>query len=240
MTAPDLQIVVPVYNEAENFPRFYRSVREHVRTPHDILVVYDMETDTTVPVIRDLMRDDPSLRLLRNPERGVLGALRTGLAAAPGGAVVVSMADGSDDHRCVDIMYEKYRAGCHLVAASRYSAGGEQRGGPWLKGVLSRTAGLALHRLAGIPTTDPTNNFKLYSKTLLDRFPIESRGGFEVALELTVKAHLAGMRIEEVPTVWSDRTAGTSQFRLASWLPHYLRWFRMAFGKRTPTANGPA
>ena len=101
-TRPDLHLVVPVYNEAENFPRFYESVRAHVTTPHDITVVYDRDDDTTVPVVLELGRIDPSVILLRNRSPGVLGALKTGLAAAPGGAVVVTMADGSDDHRCVE------------------------------------------------------------------------------------------------------------------------------------------
>jgi len=233
MTAPrpDLHLVVPVYNEAENFPRFYESVRVHVTTPHDITVVYDRDDDTTVPVARELGRTDPSLILLRNRSPGVLGALKTGLAAAPGGAVVVTMADGSDDHRCIDRMYAMYREGFDLVSASRYMPGGEQRGGPVVKGLLSRGAGWTLYRFAGIPTRDPTNNFKLYSKALLDRVTIESKGGFEVALELTVKAHAMGMRVAEVPSVWSDRTSGSSNFRLLQWLPHYLKWFRRAFRK---------
>jgi glycosyltransferase involved in cell wall biosynthesis len=225
----ELHLVVPVYNEAENFPRFYESVRAHIRTPNDITVVYDREDDTTVPIVRELGRNDPGLILLRNPSPGVLGALRTGLAAAPGGAIVVSMADGSDDHRCVDRMYAMYLEGYDLVSASRYMPGGEQRGGPMLKGLLSRGAGWSLHRFAGLPTCDPTNNFKLYRKTFLEGVTIESEGGFEIALELTVKAHLAGLRIGEVPSVWTDRLAGRSNFKLLRWLPRYLRWYRLAF-----------
>lgn len=237
---PDLQIVVPVYNEAENFPRFYRSVKEKVATPHAIVVVYDREEDDTLPVVRELARDDPGLTLLKNPERGVLGALRTGLSHPGGGAVVVSMADGSDDHGCVDRMYRMYREGHDLVAASRYCEGGEQRGGPLIKRVLSRLAGRSLHRLTGLPTSDPTNNFKLYSRRLLDSVRIESRGGFEVALELTVKAHAGGFRIGEVPAVWTDRVAGSSRFKLLRWLPHYLRWYIRAVLGRVSRAGREA
>jgi dolichol-phosphate mannosyltransferase len=236
-SGPDLHLVVPVYNEAENFPLFYESVRAHVSTPHDITVVFDRDDDTTVPVVLELARDNPGLTLLRNPAPGVLGALKTGLAAAPGGAVVVTMADGSDDHRCVDRMYSMYQEGYDLVAASRYMSGGEQRGGPILKGLLSRAAGWSLHRFAGLPTRDPTNNFKLYRKTFLDSVTIESDGGFEVALELTVKAHLAGFRVGETPAIWTDRVAGQSNFQLVRWLPRYLRWYRLALrrGEAGPT-----
>jgi len=229
---PDLHVVVPVYNEAESFQAFYDSLKRHVRTPHVLVVVYDFEEDTTLPIARAIMERDPSVVLLRNPQRGVLNALRAGLAYPPRGAVVVSMADLSDDHRCIDAMYAMYRQGYDLVAASRYSRGGEQRGGPWLKKTLSRTAGVSLHYLAGIPTRDPTNNFKLYSRRLLDEVTLESTAGFEVALELTVKARRLNMRVGEVPTIWTDRTAGESRFRLTKWLPAYLRWYVEAFRTR--------
>jgi hypothetical protein len=60
---------------------------------------------------------------------------------------------------------------------------------------------------------------------LLNQVSIESVGGFELGLELTVKAHLLGLKIAEVPTTWRDRTAGQSRFRLRQWLPRYLHWY---------------
>jgi len=82
--------------------------------------------------------------------------------------------------------------------------------------------------LAGLPTHDATSAFKMYRKSMLDQLQIESDRGFEISIEITVKAFLAGFRITEVPTVWRDRTEGTSNFRLFNWLPYYLRWYRLA------------
>jgi dolichol-phosphate mannosyltransferase len=121
------------------------------------------------------------------------------------------------------------QAGDDVVAASRYMRGGRQIGGPLLKRFLSRMAGLSLHWFAGVPTHDATNNFKLYSRRFVDSITIESTAGFELALELTVKATLAGRRISEVPTTWRDRTAGQSNFKMRKWMPHYLHWYRVAF-----------
>jgi dolichol-phosphate mannosyltransferase len=230
--ATDLYVVVPVYNEAENFRPFYDSLKKHVRTPHVLVVVYDFEEDTTVPVVKELAKTDPAIVLVKNESRGVLGALKTGLRYPPGGAIVVSMADLSDDHSRVDQMYALYQQGYGLVSASRYSQGGVQRGGPLVKGLMSRAGGVSLHFLGGLPTYDPTNNFKLYSKELIDQVEIESTGGFEVALELTVKAHQKGFRIGEVPTIWTDRVAGKSNFKLLKWLPAYLRWYLEAVKSR--------
>jgi hypothetical protein len=110
--------------------------------------------------------------------------------------------------------------------------GGHQVGGPVLKRLLSRTAGLTLHWFGGVPVHDPTNNFKLYSRRFLQTVDIESTAGFELALELSVKATLARLRLVEVPTTWRDRTAGKSNFRLRKWLPHYLHWYVVAMRGR--------
>ena len=105
-------------------------------------------------------------------------------------------------------------------------------GGFWLKKVLSRCAGRSLHWLRGIPTTDATNAFKLYDAEMLRNLQIESSHGYEINLEIVVKAFLRGYRIAELPTVWHDRTTVRSQFRLWAWIPHYLRWYFYAFCHR--------
>jgi len=224
---------MPVYNEGEAVEPVIRRLSAAVRTPHEILVVYDFDEDTTVPVVARLAPEIAGLRGLRNDiGRGVLNAMKAGIAEARGEYVLVSMADGSDEPAIVDRMVELARSGADVVAASRYMRGGRQVGGPLLKRLMSRTAGLSLHWFGGVATHDPTNNFKLYSRRFLDSVRIESRAGFELALELTVKATLADRPVAEVPTTWRDRTAGQSNFKLRAWLPHYLRWYGTAFRGR--------
>ena len=224
---PALSIVVPVYNEGENVVPTLRGIIERSRTrPLEVLVVHDFDEDTTVPVVKRLQTEIPELQLHRNTiGRGVLNAIKSGLGAARAPFVLVTMGDGSDDAGDIDPMYELCLAGADVVAGSRYMRGGRQIGGPLLKRTMSRTAGLSLHWLAGIPVHDATSNFRMYSRRLLDKVTIESSGGFELGIELTVKAHLLGMRVAEVPTTWRDRTAGQSRFRLWQWLPRYLRWY---------------
>ena len=194
-----------------------------------MLVVYDFEGDTTIPVVKRLQAEMPWVRLHRNDlGRGALNAVKAGFAAARGPYVLVTMADLSDDPADIEPMLAVARkVDADVVAASRYMVGGRQVGGPFVKRTLSRIAGLSLHYVAGVPTHDPTNNFKLYSRRLLAEVDIESEAGFELALELTVKAHLKGMRIAEVPTTWRDRSSGESRFQMRKWIPHYLRWYRM-------------
>ena len=220
-------MVVPVYNEGENVVPTLRGIFEKSRTrPLEVLVVHDFDADTTVPVVKRLQTEIPELRLHRNDlGRGVLNAIKSGLAAARAPFVLVTMGDGSDDAGDIDSMYALAKGGADVVAGSRYMRGGRQIGGPLLKRSMSRAAGLSLHWAAGIPVHDATSNFRMYSKRLLDRVTIESDGGFELGIELTVKAHLLGLRVAEVPTTWRDRTAGQSRFQLWRWLPRYLRWY---------------
>ena len=235
MTSPspqsdvELAIVLPVYNEGEAVEPVLRGLSAAVRTPHERVVVYDFDEDTTVPVVDRLRAEIAGLRGLRNDlGRGVLNAMKAGVAGTAAPYVLISMADGSDEPHIVDSMVDLARDGADVVAASRYMRGGRQIGGPPLKRLMSRVAGLTLHWFAGVPTHDPTNNFKLYRRDFLEAVRIESTAGFELALELTVKATLARRRVAEIPTTWRDRTAGKSNFKLRKWLPHYLHWYRVA------------
>ncbi len=239
MADPQLSIVLPVYNEGENIAAVLRGIDRAVRSrPFEVVLVYDFDEDNTLPVVRRLQASLPYVRLHRNRRgRGVINALKAGFDAALAPYVVVMMADGSDEADAVDRMLQRARAGADVVAGSRYMRGGGQQGGPRLKRTMSRVAGLSLYAARALPIHDATSNFRLYSRRLLDRVQIESSGGFELGLELTVKARRLGMTVDEVPTVWHDRTAGQSRFRLMKWLPHYLHWY--GYGLRTRLMRRP-
>ena len=228
-------VVVPVFHEAENIGSFCRAVRAAFPPGYELLVCYDVEDDPTLPALAALAADDkPSeIRLVHNTlGRGVRYAIEAGFRAARAPVVLVTMVDLSDDYRIIEEMVARVEAGAAVVCPSRYMPGGRQIGGPWLKNLLSRTAGRTLHWLAGVPTRDATNSFKAYRRDFLERTPIESAAGFSLGMELVVKAHFSGERVEEIPATWRDRTAGQSRFRLAAWLPLYLRWYFWALWQR--------
>lgn len=227
---PVLNIIVPVYNEGENFERLYTEIQSKIKIPKRMIVVYDFDEDNTLPVAKKFAKKDSTLELVKNTKgRGALNAIKTGFDQVKEGPVLVTMADLADDLKTVEAMYACYLDGAHVVCGSRYMKGGKQVGGPFLKRKLSRLAGTSLYYLRNVPTHDVTNNFKLYDKALLSEIEIESTGGFEVAMEITVKAFRKGAKIVEVPTTWHDRTAGTSNFKLWQWLPSYLKWYLHAY-----------
>lgn len=231
---PRYSLVVPVYNEAENIASFCRALRQ-LPSGQEVLICHDFQDDNTLAALGRLPREEKPevIRFVLNTlGPGVRYAIEAGMREAAAPVVVVMMADVSDDFSRVGEMVARVEAGADIVCASRYMPGGRQIGGPRIKSLMSRVAGVTLHWFSGLPTRDPTNSFKAYSRDFLRRTRIESPAGFALAMELTVKAHFGGGRVEEVPATWRGRTKGASRFRLFSWLPLYLRWYFWALRQR--------
>ncbi|MBN1172655.1 MAG: glycosyltransferase family 2 protein [Micromonosporaceae bacterium] len=228
-----MSIVIPVYNEGNAITSCLERITRDVQLPCEILVVHDTPEDTTVPHARRVAQRDPRVRTVLNTYGcGPANAIRFGLDVAEASVAVVTMADGCDDSRQIDELARLVDRGVVVAAASRYAPGGQQVGGPRLKRLLSRWAGQTLHWFARVGTRDATNSFKAYSTAFVRSVGIDSRTGFEIGLELTAKATRLGLPVAEIPTIWLDRQLGESQFDLGRFLPGYLRWYRMAFGRR--------
>ena len=234
-----LSILIPVYNEGANFRQLWGEIVRLIKSEFTAYVIYDFDEDDTVPVVKQMVANgEQRLRAVKNRRgRGVVPAIMTGFDVAADGAVLVVMADLSDDLAQVDRMLALYNQGYDVVVGSRYMKRGRLFGGPFLKQMLSRLAGVSLCWLRRFPTHDATNAFKIYDRDMVRSFTVESRGGFELNLELTVKAFLGNYRITEVPATWRDRTRGQSRFRIWKWLPHYLRWYSYAFRPKSPPSE---
>lgn len=232
-----LHIVMPVFNEGDNFPNQYKLIKKNIKTPYKLLVVYDFDEDTTVPVVKKFQKTDKNVVLVKNKlGRGVLYAILSGFNKVPSGALLVMMGDLCDDLSQVDAMHAEYKKGATVVCASRFMKGGRQVGGPFIKRTLSRIAGVSLYYIRRVPTHDVTNNFRLYDKKFIDTITIESKGGFEIAMEITIKAFMHRKKIVEMPTTWHDRKAGESKFKFREWLPSYMHWYMYALRPRNPKA----
>ncbi|HVM14483.1 MAG TPA: glycosyltransferase family 2 protein [Egibacteraceae bacterium] len=228
-----MSIVMPVYNEGDEIVPVLDRIFEGVTLPSEVLVVYDTPQDTTAPVLEAYAEKCPQVvPTLNTYGHGPGNAIRFGIDQARAECVVVTMADGSDDPRQIDDLARLVERGVVVAAASRYAPGGQQVGGPALKGILSRLAGLSLHLFCRIGTRDATNSFKAYQTSFVREVGIDSRAGFEIGLELTAKAKRLRRPIAEIPTIWLERQVGLSNFKLAQWIPRYLYWYRFAFGRR--------
>ncbi|BEP14152.1 glycosyltransferase family 2 protein [Acidothermaceae bacterium B102] len=230
---PRVSVVMPVHNEGTDIVPVLDRLFESVSLDCEVLVVVDFPEDTTVDAVLSYPETEPRLRLaVSTYGHGPAQAIRYGIDAAKAPCVVVTMADGCDDPRQIDTLTRLVERGVVVAAASRYMPGGQQVGGPLVKAGLSRLAGRSLHALARVGTRDATNSFKAYSTSFIRSVGIDSRAGFEIGLELTVKAKRLGLPVAEIPTIWLDRQAGLSHFKLVTWIPVYLRWYLFAYGRR--------
>ena len=226
-----VSVVIPAYDEGEGIVAVLDRIFPAVESTLEVLVVVDFAEDSTVPVVESHPRFGDGLQLLINTYgRGPAHAIRYGIDRATHDVVVVTMADGSDDPRQIDPLARLVERGVVVAAASRYSPGGQQVGGPLLKGLISRSAGRSLGVLARVGTRDATNSFKAYSTEFVREVGVHSTSGFEIGLELTAKARRLRRPVAELPTIWLDRTIGDSNFDMRAWIPKYLRWYKFAFG----------
>jgi dolichol-phosphate mannosyltransferase len=238
VTEARVTVIVPAYQEGDEIIPGLQRILDAVSTPAEFVVVIDTPDDATAAPVTRLAKSDSRLRLGVNDfGRGPANAIRWGMAHATAPVVVVTMADGCDDPRQIDELVRLVERGVVVAAASRYMAGGQQVGGGRLKTFLSRTAGRTLRAFANVGTRDATNSFKAYRRSFVDEVGIDSRDGFEIGLELTAKARRLRLPVAEIPTIWLDRTAGASNFKLAAWIPKYLRWYRLAFGRKLTVAE---
>ena len=231
--SPRVSVVIPVFNEAEAIVPCLDRIFPSVEMPCEVLVVYDDPADSTVPYLEKYAESEPRLVPVHNTSgRGPARAIRFGIDHANSPVVVVTMADGSDDPEQIDELCKLVERGVVVAAASRYMSGGQQIGGPMMKSMLSRLAGLSLFWLARVGTRDATNSFKAYATDFVREVGIESDAGFEIGIELVAKARRLRRSVAELPTIWLERTEGTSNFNVAKWIPRYLPWYRFAFGPR--------
>lgn len=226
-------IIIPAFNEGANIVKTVKNLVDLYGASIDVIVVVDSKEDTTIHHFDSISDLPKTFRVIvQSYGGGPANAIRFGIDQAKTDCVVVMMADGSDDVRSIEELTNLVSRGVAVACASRYMSGGQQIGGPRLKKFLSRSAGKILYSIAGVGTHDPTNSFKAYSRKMLLQVGIESRSGFEIGIELVSKAHRLRLPVAEIPTIWLDRTDGSSKFLLTRWAPKYLPWFFNCFAPK--------
>ncbi len=226
---PELDIVIPVYNEGRNIQAALKAIAASVSTRTRVLICYDSPDDETLPAIRESPPAGLDIAFVRNRDRGAHGAVMTGFAASTAPFVLMYPADDDYNAAMLDRMVALARGGADIVCASRFMPGGAMVGCPPLKATLVRAANFTLHHFAHLPTTDASNGFRLFSRRVIEHIPVESDRGFCYSIELLVKAHRLGWPVAEVPVRWFERKHGQSRFRVLKWLTAYLRWYAYAF-----------
>ena len=239
-STPVLSIVMPVRNEGLNLRIMLKILNAVVDVPHEVLVVVDETDDASVPVVAAISPQYARLAVVHNTHgRGILNALRAGVAAAQGRYILIFAADEVGPVLAIDDMIALMDGGCQFVSCTRYAHGGRRLGGSWIGGLLSRSANRIFRHLSGCRLTDATTGIKMFTREVFESLHLEARPvGWAVAFEMAIKAQLVGLRLGEVPIVSIDRLyGGKSTFRIGPWTAEYLRWFLWGL---TELRKGPA
>lgn len=221
-----LSLVMPARNEQSLVCRTMRrlvTALHRAQIPHEIIVVDDQSTDRTAARVQAFADRYPTTRLVRNTSSpGVGCAIQCGLQHATGEAVVIVMADGSDDPHDVVQYYRTLATGVDCVFGSRFVRGAHVIGYPWHKLILNRLANWFVQALFWLPYNDVTNAFKGYRRHVIEGIqPILSHH-FNVTVELPLKAVVRGYSYAVIPISWQQRARGTSQLRIKEMGSRYL------------------
>ena len=195
-----VSVVVPAYREGEYIKATLEGIAEAFRAAHllsEIVVVLDsVQGDETASHVRDVSERYREIRVIeRRGKRGVGDAVTTGIQQARGWIVVIAMGDQSE-HPSDVVRLARTAAYCDVVFTKRFKHG-RPPGYPVLKYVANRCCNYAAMALFRMPYSDTTNAFKAYKKDVLDRLIFSSKG-FEIFLEMPIKAMMISRRTEEI------------------------------------------
>ena len=219
----DLDIIVPVFREEGNISKTIEEIFKIPEINFRVLVVYDFDEDPTIQVIKNNF-DKTQIICLKNKYQGLNGAIKTGFENIQSKATLLYPADDHENFNLISEMFYKFNEGYDIVCASRFIDGGSYEGAPLIKKLIVKFVSFTLTNFTSLPTKDATNGFRLFSKSIVEKFPIESKKGFTFSIELLAKAYRYNYKITELPEKWPVRTSGESKFSYYT-IPFYLKWY---------------
>lgn len=216
VTTSALLVITPTLDERSTVAAFAEAVLAGAPAA-DVLFVDDASPDGTGAVLDELALHEPRIHVLHRVGRrglgasyvdGFLWALRRGFTE-----VVTMDADLSHDPADIERLREAVRAGADIAIGSRNVAGGSVKGWGVGRHVLSKGGSAYARTLLGLSVRDVTSGFKLYSRralVTLDPTTLRSNG-YAFQIETLFRARERGLRLREIPIVFTDRRVGESK-----------------------------
>lgn len=208
-------VIVPTYNEKDNLPPLAERLL-NLPVAVELLVVDDNSPDGTGKLADELAAQHPQIHVLHREQKQGLGrAYCAGFAwALEHGYEFIMEMDGDFSHNPEDIpKFLEAIKNADLVLGSRYKNGIRVINWPLRRLMLSMGAAKYVHFITGMPFTDPTGGFKCFRRRALQSIDLNAvqSNGYSFQIEMTHKIWRQGMRVEEVPIIFTDRFQGTSK-----------------------------
>ncbi|HLP77794.1 MAG TPA: polyprenol monophosphomannose synthase [Candidatus Paceibacterota bacterium] len=239
-------VVVPTYNERENLPQLAKRILA-LPVPVDLLVVDDNSPDGTGKIADELAAKHPSIHVLHRSEKNGLGrAYIAGFKwAIERGYEFVFEMDGDFSHNPDDVpAFLAAAENADLVLGSRYVGGIRVINWPLRRLMLSVNAGKYVRIVTGMPFSDPTGGYKCFRRQALEMLKLDEveSNGYSFQIELTHKLWRQGMKIAEVPIIFTDRVKGESKIDRKivreAFLMVWKLWFQNGM-RRSPRSTPP-
>ena len=224
-----LSIILPVQNEKESIEIMIRLLNSTLKFENEVIIVYDNEKDSSIPVANILVKEFSNIKLIHNQKgKGVMYALDAGVDNAKYDIILITAVDEifpiiSIDKMIDLIVYKNF----DFVSGTRYSKGGERLGGSLLGGFLSKIANKFFKILTQIPLSDCTTGIKMMKKNTWQSIHLTSKPvGWAFSFELSIRAWIQDKKITEFPLKSVDRLfGGSSTFKSNPWIAEYGRCF---------------
>ena len=221
-----LSIVIPARDEEGCIASTVEHLHLELKlrgVPHEIVVTDDGSRDSTWSLLQELAQRIPTLQPVKNgPPHGFGRAILRGIDAARGDAIVIMMADESDDCRDVVRYWTELQNGCECVFGSRFIKGGGTVDYPAVKYLLNRLANWFIRVLFAIELNDTTNAFKAYRRTVIDGCRPFLSPHFNLTVELPLKAIVRGFTWTVIPITWRNRRTGEAKLKIKEMGSRYL------------------
>ena len=211
-------VIIPARDEEGSLPATLTHLHDEFsknNVPHEIVVVDDGSQDKTWEVLQQLQQKIPTLRPIQNTGAHGFGrAIAFGLRNCTGDAVVIMMADESDDARDAVRYWQLLNEGWDCVFGSRFIKGGGTFDYPRVKLFVNRLANFFIRVLFGISLNDTTNAFKAYRRTVIQGCEPLIAPHFNLTVEIPLKAIVRGYSWTVMPITWRNRRFGEAKLKM--------------------------
>lgn len=224
-------VIVPTYNEGENVRPLTAGILSHLENPH-ILFIDDSSPDGTGEAERKLSTENPRVHVMSRPRKMGLGTayIRGFSFALEGGYDIVFEMDADLSHDPAELpRFVGMTKEFDLVIGSRYIPGGGTTKWGWMREAVSRGGNAYARAILGCPLTDLTSGYRCYTRRALEAIDLTSirAEGYAFQIEMAYRIWRKGLRVGELPIVFSDRERGKSKMSWGIFFEAVLGVWRM-------------